>query len=355
MCWTSFAPHRSRARIAVSVNRVEGETGVDPTEQAPCTRREYAFDKNGNRISAKTKAHAGGDCFYFGGQSTINYTYDALDRPVNAGDGNTALTLANPAWRQRHHHFDPGKPTRNSGRDLDLGVGRLHRIRHQQNRTFDRCWLRLARQTRTLHRTRDRWPHVDGRAPRQPRPGRLHHHRPSSRRQHHRLCLPPRPRRLNGPRRAYVVKEDMEKGVEFSGWNYRGLSAGLGVVPSFICSACAAGSAALGAASAGTYVAAGNKAAGKRTLISTGTNLVLGGAKIRNVARPLARGRERGVKVSTVRAVKFQAQTFLRTNGRSGLVVRGAAAQGRSRTDTNYVRGTNYLLRQRVLVCSHCM
>ena len=64
---------------------------VGPTEQAPCTRREYVFDKNGNRISAKTRAHAGGDCFYSGGQSTTSYTYDALDRPVTAGDGSNYI------------------------------------------------------------------------------------------------------------------------------------------------------------------------------------------------------------------------------------------------------------------------
>ena len=34
---------------------------------------------------------AGGDCFYSGGQTTTNYTYDALDRPVTAGDGSNYI------------------------------------------------------------------------------------------------------------------------------------------------------------------------------------------------------------------------------------------------------------------------
>jgi RHS repeat-associated protein len=50
-------------------------------------RREYSFDKNGNRTKLKTSSSTGGNCFYAGLDSETDFTYDALDRPLKAADG----------------------------------------------------------------------------------------------------------------------------------------------------------------------------------------------------------------------------------------------------------------------------
>jgi RHS repeat-associated protein len=64
---------------------LDPDTGGDP--QAPCVRREYSFDKNGNRTKLKTSSSNGGDCFYATLDSEVDYAYDALDRPLKASDG----------------------------------------------------------------------------------------------------------------------------------------------------------------------------------------------------------------------------------------------------------------------------
>ena len=64
---------------------LDADTGGDP--QAPCVRRDYVFDKNGNRKKLTTSSSSGGNCFYATVDSQIDYTYDDLDRPLKAADG----------------------------------------------------------------------------------------------------------------------------------------------------------------------------------------------------------------------------------------------------------------------------
>ncbi len=64
---------------------LDNDTNDDP--QAPCTRREYGFDKNGNRTKLKSSSTTSGDCFWAGVDTDTTHTYDGYDRPIKAGDG----------------------------------------------------------------------------------------------------------------------------------------------------------------------------------------------------------------------------------------------------------------------------
>jgi len=64
---------------------LDADTNDDP--QAPCTRREYSFDKNGNRTKLKASSTSSGDCFWAGVDTDTTHTYDGYDRPLKASDG----------------------------------------------------------------------------------------------------------------------------------------------------------------------------------------------------------------------------------------------------------------------------
>ena len=80
-------------RLVRTDDRTAADTGItldndtqgDP--QAPCSRREYGFDKNGNRTMFKASSTTSGDWFWVGGDAETTSDYDGYDRPVTAADG----------------------------------------------------------------------------------------------------------------------------------------------------------------------------------------------------------------------------------------------------------------------------
>jgi hypothetical protein len=51
----------------------------------PCTQRDYTFDKNGNRLTDKSKYAPTGECFWGSTTSSNSYQYDTGDRAIASG------------------------------------------------------------------------------------------------------------------------------------------------------------------------------------------------------------------------------------------------------------------------------